>query len=126
MSLNRVLLLGHLGRDPETKETKTGTVVCNLSLATSKKIAGVEKTEWHRVVCFGKTAEFCAKYLTKGRLVFIEGELQTRSWEQNGEKRYMTEVVASRVEAVWPRAEPEQHWHGPQVDPPTPIEDIPF
>jgi single-strand DNA-binding protein len=105
MSVNRVFLLGHLGKDPESKQIGTGSVVCNLSLATSKKVNGADKTEWHRVTCWNKTAEFAAKYLTKGRLVFVEGELQTRSWEQDGQRRYMTEVVASRIEAVGPRGD---------------------
>ncbi len=100
--LNKVFLIGRLGRDPEDRLTAGGTKVSQFSLATDKfrnTDGGTQKlTEWHRIVAFGKTAEQCNQYLRKGRLICVEGSLQTRSWEKPpGEKHYMTEVVASRV-----------------------------
>ncbi len=100
--INRVILIGRLGKDPDDRMTAGGTRVSNFSLATHRFRNGdggaQEVTEWHRVVAFGKTAEQCNQYLKKGRLVCIEGSLQTRSWEKPpGEKHYMTEVIAARV-----------------------------
>lgn len=98
MSVNKVILLGNLGNDPEGKQT-TNNYVCQFNLATSQKYKDEEKTEWHRVVVWGKMAEACARYLIKGSKVYIEGRLQTRSWEdEHGQKKYTTEVVAARVE----------------------------
>ena len=96
MSVNKVILLGRLGQDPELKYTPTGMAVCNFSLATSEKWkdkAGQdqERTEWHRVVVWGKIAELCNQYLAKGRQAYLEGSLQTRSWDdKDGNKRYTT------------------------------------
>jgi single-strand DNA-binding protein len=99
-TINKVLLIGRLGKDPEERTTAGGTRVSNFSLATDTYHGnnGEKTTEWHRVVAFGKPAELCNQYLKKGQLVCIEGYLQTRSWEKTpGEKRYFTEVIASRV-----------------------------
>ncbi len=99
-TVNKVLLIGRLGKDPEERTTAGGTRVCNFSLATDTYHSnnGERTTEWHRIVGFGKLAEHCNQYLKKGRLICIEGSLQTRSWEKPpGEKHYFTEVVASRV-----------------------------
>jgi single-strand DNA-binding protein len=100
-SLNKVMLIGNLGRNPEIRHTQTGTAVATLSMATNERFnAGEEKaerTEWHRVIAFGKLAEICGQHLAKGRTVFIEGRLQTRAWEKDGDKRSITEVVASSV-----------------------------
>ena len=100
--INKVILIGRLGRDPEHRSTTGGTPVSTFSLATDrfrKQNGSLEKdTEWHRVVAYGKAAEQCNQYLRKGRLVCVEGSLQTRSWEKSpGEKHYFTEVIASRV-----------------------------
>lgn len=99
--VNRVILVGNLGVDPEMRQTQSGTAVCNLRIATSRKYKKddelVEETEWHRVVVWGKAAENCAKYLTKGRQVYVEGRLKTSSYEKDGEKRYSTDVVAEEV-----------------------------
>ena len=100
--LNKAQLIGNLGSDPDTRNTNSGNTVCNLSVATShrgKTQAGEweERTEWHRVVCFGRTAETCQKYLTKGRRVYVEGRIQTRSWDDNGVTKYTTEIVGERV-----------------------------
>jgi single-strand DNA-binding protein len=103
-SVNKVILIGNLGADPELRYTPTGNrAVCSLRIATSdvfKDKAGQnqERTEWHRVTVWGDQAENCNKYLSKGRSVYIEGRLQTRSWDdKHGNKRYTTDVVAERV-----------------------------
>jgi single-strand DNA-binding protein len=97
--VNKVILVGTCGQDPETRYLPNGNAVTNLSLATSEqwtdKQTGqkVEKTEWHRVSMFGKVAEIAGEYLRKGSQVYIEGKLQTREWEKDGIKRYTTEIV---------------------------------
>ncbi len=104
MSLNKVMILGRLGQDPELKYTPGGAAVCNFSVATSeswtdKSGQKQEKTEWHRIVVWGKLAELCNQYLGKGRQAFIEGKLQTRSWDdKEGQKRYTTEIMANTVQ----------------------------
>lgn len=101
--MNRVTILGRLGKDPEAKHLPTGSMVCNFSIATSdrwkdKDGNSQEKTEWHSIVAFGKLAEICSKYLEKGRQTLVEGKLQTRSWEDDsGKKHYRTDIVASNV-----------------------------
>lgn len=104
-SLNKVMIIGRLGKDPEVKYTQSGSAVANLTVATDESYTSngqkVEKTEWHRVVVWNKQAEFCNNYLKKGRLVYVEGSLQTRSWDdQQGQKRYTTEIKAMRVQAM--------------------------
>lgn len=98
--LNKVILIGYMGRDPEGRETSDGTKVANLSVATSSKYKGEDKTEWHRVTCFGKTAEFVLQYLTKGRLVAVEGRIAYGSYEKDGITRYTTDIIASRLQAL--------------------------
>lgn len=103
-SVNKVILIGRLGTDPEIRYTGSGSAVANLSLATSEnwknKDGGKEeRTEWHRVVAWGKLAELAGQYLSKGRQVYIEGRIQTRSWDdKDGQKRYTTEVVATAIQ----------------------------
>jgi single-strand DNA-binding protein len=101
-SVNKVILIGNLGADPELKYTPSSRPLCNLRVATTevfKDKAGVrqEKTEWHRVTVWGDQAENCSKYLSKGRSVYIEGKLQTRTYDKEGQKHYATDVVADRV-----------------------------
>ena len=101
-SINKVILIGNLGADPELKYTPSSRALCNLRIATTevfKDKAGVkqERTEWHRVTVWGDQAENCSKYLAKGRSVYIEGKLQTRSYDKEGQKHYATDVVADRV-----------------------------
>jgi single-strand DNA-binding protein len=102
--INKVILVGNLGKDPEVRHTPQGNAVCNLSVATSeswndKNGQKQERTEWHRVVVWGKLAELCSKYLQKGRQVYLEGKLQTRAWDdKDGNKRYTTEVLANTVQ----------------------------
>jgi single-strand DNA-binding protein len=105
--INKVILVGTLGRDPETKQIANGGFITNLNLATSEqwtdKQSGQrqEKTEWHRVVLFGKLAEIAGQYLKKGRQVYLEGKLQTRKWQdQTGQDRYSTEVVVDSINGV--------------------------
>ena len=102
--LNKVLLIGNLGQDPEVKYSQSGLAIATFSLATAESWRDKEtgqretKTEWHRICAFGKLAEIMGEYLTKGKQVYIEGRLQTRSWEdKDGIKRYTTEVVASQM-----------------------------
>ncbi len=111
--VNKVILIGNLGRDPELRYTQGGQAVANFSLATTESYNDrssnerVEKTEWHRIVAWGKTGELCAQYLAKGRTVYIEGRLQTRDWEdKEGNKRSTTEIVANTVQFLGgPRSE---------------------
>ncbi|MGE4551941.1 MAG: single-stranded DNA-binding protein [Desulfovibrionaceae bacterium] len=104
-SLNKVMLIGRLGQDPKLSYTQSGQSVANFTMATDESYKDktsnqkVERTEWHRVVAWGRTAEFCSNYLSKGRLVFVEGKLQTRKWQdQQGQDRWTTEVVANNIE----------------------------
>ncbi len=101
-SVNKVILVGNLGADPELKYTPTNRALCNLRIATTEvyKDKGgqrQEKTEWHRVTVWGDQATNCSKYLAKGRSVYIEGRLQTRTYDKDGQKHYATDVVADRV-----------------------------
>lgn len=102
--INKVILIGRLGADPEIKTVGSGQQVARLSVATSenwtdKEGQKQERTEWHRIVVWGKLAELCGRYLSKGRQVYVEGRLQTRSWEdQQGAKKYTTEIVANTVQ----------------------------
>jgi single-strand DNA-binding protein len=105
-SLNRVVILGNLGQDPELRYTQNQMAVCTLRIATTDYRTGQdgqrqELTEWHRIVVWGRQAENCSKYLAKGRSVLIEGRLATRAWEdKQGQKRYTTEIVAQNVQFV--------------------------
>lgn len=110
--INKVILVGNLGRDPEIKYTASGGAIANLTIATSDtwndKQTGekVEKTEWHRVVAFQRLAEIMGEYLKKGSQVYIEGRLQTRKWQdQNGQDRYTTEIVANDMQMLGSRAD---------------------
>jgi len=105
MSVNKVILVGHLGADPESRSTNSGSTVVNLRLATTERMKDKdsgewkEHTEWHRVVCFGKTAENVAKYTKKGRQIYVEGRLRTRKWQdQAGADRWSTEVVGDLIQ----------------------------
>lgn len=108
-SLNKAILIGNLGKDPETRYTSAGGAVCNFSIATSERYTGSdgqqqEKTEWHKIVAFGKLAETSGKYLSKGKSVFVQGKIHTRAWEDAaGQKRYSTEIVAEMVQFLSPK-----------------------
>ena len=101
--INKVILVGFLGRDPEVRYTKASQAVASFSIATTERWTGKdgnkdEKTEWHRIVAWGKLGEICGEYLSKGKQVYIEGRLQTREWEDNdGNKKQTTEIVANNM-----------------------------
>ena len=107
--LNKVMLIGNLGRDPEMRYTPNGTAVANFSIAcnrtyTDREGQRQEETEWVRIVCFARQAEIAGQYLQRGSPIFVEGRLQTRSWEdQQGQTRYMTEVVANNFQFLGSR-----------------------
>jgi single-strand DNA-binding protein len=131
MSLNKVMVVGHLGQEPEMRYTPTGLPVANFSVATDegyvdKEGKRQERTEWHRIVVMGKVALTCTEYLKKGRQVFVEGRLQTREWESNGQSSRRTEIVAARVQFLGtPSAEKAETNH--TEDSLLPVEvDIPF
>ena len=104
--VNKVILVGRLGADPEVRYTNTGTPVANFNIATSTNFTDksgekTERTEWHRIVAFGKLGEICGEYLAKGKQVYIEGRLQTRDWEdRDGNKRKTTEIVANTMQML--------------------------
>lgn len=103
--VNKAIILGHLGRDPELKYMQSGQPVCKLNIATSRKYTNknnepVEETEWHRVSVWGKQAEHCNNFLTKGRQVYVEGRLRTSSYDKDGQKHYTTEIVADTVQFI--------------------------
>lgn len=110
-SLNKVMLMGNLGKDPEVRYTTSGQAVASFSLATSERYKSKsgdweEKTEWHNIVLWGKQAETAKDYLAKGRTVFIEGRLQTRKWQdKEGKDRYTTEIVGDRMQFVGPKGD---------------------
>lgn len=104
-SVNMAIVMGRLGKDPETRYTQGGDAVCNIRIATSqtwkdKSGEKQEKTEWHSVVLFKRLAEIAGEYLKKGHLVYIKGRLQTREWEKDGVKRYSTEIVADELQLM--------------------------
>ena len=105
-SLNKAMIIGRLGADPEVRYTQNNTAVANMSVATSERYRDKngeqqENTEWHRVVAWGRTAEICQEYLKKGSLVYFEGPIQTREWEdKDGQKRYTTEVKALTMQML--------------------------
>lgn len=111
-SVNKVILVGNLGRDPEVRYTASGSAMCNLSIATtyatrdSQTGERREETEWHRVVMFNRLAEIAGEYLRKGRLVYIEGRLRTRKWQgQDGQDRYTTEIIADQMQMLGGRGD---------------------
>jgi single-strand DNA-binding protein len=104
--VNKVILVGNLGADPEVRYLNTGTAVANFRMATTQNIKNKEgereaRTEWHRVVAFGRLAEICGEYLNKGKQIYIEGRLRTRSWDdRDGNKRWTTEIVATSMQML--------------------------
>ncbi len=128
-SVNKVILVGHLGGDPESRFTPGGTAVATFSIATNESRKNSEgnwedHTEWHRCVLFGKQAEFAAEYVKKGQMVYVEGRLQTRSWEdKEGMKRYSTEVVGNAFTTLGRRNAEGERGQAPQ---PPNDDDLPF
>ncbi len=123
--VNKAILIGNLGRDPELRYTQSGSAVANFTLATSenwnnKNGEREERTEWHRIVAWGRTAELCAQYLAKGRTVYIEGRIQTREWEdKEGQKRRTTEIVANTVQFLGGRGQGSGGGGGRDLPPPS-------
>lgn len=122
--VNKVILIGNLGADPEIRYTQSGTAVATLSLATGRKWKDrdgnlQEETEWHRVIVWAQSAEYCNNYLSKGSKIYVEGRLQTRKWQdQNGNDRWTTEIIAQTVQNLTPRGD----GGGRQEEPPLPEE----
>jgi single-strand DNA-binding protein len=139
-SVNKVIVIGNLGRDPELRYTQNGQAVANFTVATNENWTNKagereERTEWHRVVAWGRVAELCAEYLAKGRTVYVEGRLQTREWEdKEGQKRRSTEIVAQTVQFLGggrgagggAAARPQAGAPTPEAPPQPPDDDIPF
>lgn len=138
--VNKVILVGNLGTDPEVRSTPSGQQVANFRLATSRRWRDREgqrreETEWHTVVCWGRQAEVAGQYLTKGKQIYVEGRLQTRSWDdrQTGEKKYRTEVICENFQMLGARGEYDggsgRYAEGQQTAPPPAApddDDIPF
>ncbi len=116
--VNKVIIVGNVGRDPEVRFTKNGTAVATFSVATSERFKDrdgqqQERTEWHRVVAWAQLADICGKYLRKGKQVYIEGRLQTRDWEdKDGHKRYTTEVIANVMQMLGRREDGDSSGYG--------------
>ncbi len=132
-SLNRVQLIGNLGKNPEVRYTANGSAVANFSLATNESWVGKdgqknERTEWHNIVAWGKLGEICGEYLSKGRQVYIEGKLTTRAWEdRDGNKRYTTEIKAENMIMLGGQGGDERTvTPGPANEAPPIEDDIPF
>ena len=136
--VNKAILIGRLGKDPEVRYTPDGAMVTNFNLATDeqwkdKNGEKVQKTEWHRIVAFGKLAEICGNYLVKGKLIFVEGRIQTRSWEdKEGVKRYTTEIVANNMQMLDSKGQNKTDESSSDSTSPnsasssTPMDDVPF
>jgi single-strand DNA-binding protein len=136
--VNKVILIGRLGRDPEVSYTPDGTMITKFTLATDeqwkdKNGEKAQRTEWHRIVTWGKLAEICGNYLVKGKLVFVEGRIQTRSWEdKEGVKRFTTEIIASNMQMLDTKGQtksaeaPVEAAAGNMDDMNEPLDDVPF
>jgi len=114
MSVNKVILLGRIGKDPELKHTTSGTSVCSFSLATETSYGGKKETTWHNIVAWGKQAETINEYLSKGREIYVEGRISNRSYEKDGQKKYVTEIILESFSFVGGKAETK------------PQDDVPF
>tara|TARA_R110001592_G_scaffold327353_3_gene608497 strand:+ start:2299 stop:2718 length:420 start_codon:yes stop_codon:yes gene_type:complete len=137
-SLNKVQIIGRLGKDPETRMTPSGAKAVSFSVAISEKYKGEEKTEWINVVLWNKVADIAEQYLKKGSEVYIEGKMQTSSWEQDGQKKYKTEVIGFTMQMLGSKQDNQGQAQGgftPSAAPspaptpgyfPNPQEDLPF
>jgi len=126
--MNKAILIGNVGKEPELRKTQSGTSVANFSLATSKKVKGEDKTEWHRIVAWDKLAEIIEKYVRKGDKVMIEGEIETREYEKDGRKVYTTEIRAWNMEMLGGKPEPAKEPVNPtkNIDLDDIPDDLPF
>jgi single-strand DNA-binding protein len=126
--VNKVILVGHLGKDPEMTYAPSGLAIAKFSLATSENKKDSEgnkesKTEWHRIVAFGKIAEICGEYLIKGKQIYLEGRIQTSKWEdKEGNTRYTTEIIANTMQMLGSKSDSQ----GSEQPPPPDLEDVPF
>lgn len=137
-SLNKVMLIGKLGKDPEVRFTASGQAVAGFSLATNEKFKNKsgeweERTEWHNITLWGKLAEIAGEYLSKGKLAYIEGRLQTRKWQdKSGNDRYTTEIVGDKMQLLSPKGDGSRSSEAPHPatsgfeEPPIMDDDIPF
>ena len=127
--MNKVILIGNLAADPESRTTQSGVAQCTLRLAVQRRFAnqqGVREADFFSVVCWTQTAEFCSRYLSKGRKVAVEGSIQTRSYDaQDGTKRYVTEIVAENVELLSSRDEGSRGDYAPAAPAPAPRQAAP-
>ncbi|MBR4986368.1 MAG: single-stranded DNA-binding protein [Proteobacteria bacterium] len=103
--VNKAILIGRLGRDPECKTAQSGKLVCNFTLATDTGFGQSKTTDWHRIVCFDKQAEFCRNYLRKGSLIYVEGRISYRDYEKDGVKQKVTDIIASSIQSLQSRSE---------------------
>jgi len=134
--LNKVLLIGHLGKDPELSYTPSGVAVCKFSVATNESYKGddgnwVEKTEWHNITAWRKLGEICSQYLKKGSKVYLEGKIQTDSYEKDGKKNYFTKIVLNEMVMLDPKVAStgdngSSVKHGDEVKTESADEDLPF
>jgi|TARA_Y100000310_G_scaffold339135_1_gene430875 single-strand DNA-binding protein len=133
--MNKAIICGNLGRDPEIKVANSGTTICKLAVATAhrRKIGDdwEDQTEWHNVTVFGKQAESCGKFLSKGRQVLVEGRIETDTWEKDGVKKYRTGIIADNVKFIGgrdpqPRDTPSEERHDPGAYKPPSNDDLPF
>jgi len=130
--VNKVILVGNLGQDPEIRYTQNGTAVANFSMATTFKYKDNEETEWHKVVVWGRLAEICGEYLQKGSKVYVEGRIKTRKWEdRDGNERKTQEIVANEVKFLSPSGsgkgyQSDEEQYGDGYEPPPPDDDVPF
>jgi len=130
MSINKVILIGNLGADPDLRHTSNGTAVANFQIATNERWTNPngekeERTEWHRIVVFGRLGEICGEYLAKGKQVYVEGRLRTRNWEdRDGNQRYTTEIIATKMQMLGGSGSSAESEPGPAEFPPE--DDIPF
>ena len=133
--VNKAILIGRLGKDPDVRYTPDGTMVTTFNLATDeqwkdKNGEKVQKTEWHRIVTWGKLAEICGNYLVKGKLIFIEGRIQTRSWEdKEGVKRFTTEIIASNMQMLDSKGQgktEDASFDAASANGNAPLDDVPF
>lgn len=132
-SVNKAILLGHVGKEPDTRSTQGGTSVSNFTLATSESFKNnqgqkVDETEWHNITTWGKLADLVGQYVNKGDLVYVEGKIKTESYEKDGTKRYTTKIIANQVKFLSPKGSKGQN--NTQQGAPAPslddLGDIPF
>ncbi len=120
-TINKVIIIGRLGKDPDMRYAPSGTAIASFTMATNHSTKDADgnwnqQTEWHSIKSFGRQAEFVGEYLKKGRLAFVEGRLQTSSWEdQNGQKKYRTDIIANDVQALGSRSDGEQQQSRPEA-----------